>query len=166
MKMFGRSNSQMTKEEYIRDFRRSCSNNNFFWYLDGSVHTWLQFIIVVGAVVVPFLLNNSTTAKTAIPIIVSAVVAAAAALSNYFKFNERGFRRFIAFEEMSDELNSYDLREGLYSGLNEEEAFNLFFEQTKKIQRKYNQNIFFYDVSKQDQKNKSEENERPGATER
>lgn len=159
MKMFGRSNSQMTKEKYIHDLRRSCFNNNFFWYLDGSVHTWLQFIIVAGAVVVPFLLNNTSVTK-AIPTIISGVVAVAAALSTYFKFNERGFRRFIAFEEMTDELNSYDLHGGLYANLDEEKAFNLFFNRTMELKRKYNQNIFFYEVSKQNQKNESEEKEK------
>jgi hypothetical protein len=61
---------------------------------------------------------------------------------------------------MTDELNSYDLHEGPYANLDEEKAFNLFFNRTMELKRKYSQNIFFYEVSKQNQKNESEEKEK------
>ena len=159
MKLFQAHNAQMTKEEYIHDFRRRRWRHNFFWYLDGNIHTWLQFIIVGGAALVPFLLSSTSVPKT-IPTIVSGVVAIMAALSGYFKFNERSHRRFLAFEEMTEELNAYDLRQHQYREENDDRRFKLFFDRAENMRRKYTQTIFFFEEVKDNQKNEKEQNQK------
>ena len=91
-------------EEYSKYYRRSGMNI--------VAHNLLQICILVGAAVVPFLLIISSIPKL-IPTIISGVVAVAAAMSNYYKFGERGRIARLTAQELHQEYNLYDTERGI-----------------------------------------------------
>ena len=140
--------SRMTQEHYIRDFRKQIFIHQFIANVDGYTHNTLQVITIAGAAIVPFLLNISTVPKL-LPTVISGVVAVTAALLNFYKFNDRSRRRFEAYKVMSKEMNAYDLGQDRYADLDQERAFQLFFNRAEEMKLEQIQNVFFFEESKQ-----------------
>ena len=138
----------MTQEHYIRAFRKQINIHRIIANVDAYTNNTLQVITVVGAAIVPFLLNISTVPKL-LPTIISGVVAVTAALLNFYKLNDRSHRRFEAYKAMSREMNAYDLGQDRYTDLDQERAFQLFFNRASEMRFEQIQNVFFFEESKQ-----------------
>lgn len=150
LETFDEARSQMTPKKYLQGFHKETGIHHFIGTVNGLTHNILQTFIVVGAVAVPLLLNIPGVAKP-VPTIISVVVAVAAGLSKIFGFSKRSLRRFEAYEEMNKEINSYDLSQGRYAGLDKESAFALFCVRADKMRQKHRRNIFVFDEEKQSQ---------------
>jgi hypothetical protein len=117
-------------EEYSKYYQRSGMNI--------VAHNVLQICILVGAAVVPFLLIIPSIPKL-VPTIISGVVAVAVAISNYYKFGERGRIDRLTAQELHQEYNLYDTERGDYKSKTSKEALDLFLDRTEAILDKHNQ---------------------------
>jgi len=63
----------------------------------------------------------------------SGVVAVTAALANYYKLGKRSHIYRITSEGLTAEVDEYMYHTGPYQGLDEKQAFDRFFEQTRRV---------------------------------
>ena len=67
------------------------------------------------------------------------MVAVAAAMSNYYKFGERGRIDRLTAQELHQEYNLYDTERGDYKSKISKEALDLFLDRTEAILGKHDQ---------------------------
>ncbi len=130
-----------TKEKYIARMRYQYDAKRQIFFVTRVIDAAFQSIVVGGAAAVPVLLLITSIPKT-IPTIISGIVAITAALANYYKLGERSRIHRTTAQALIKQLDRYDLKLKPYKTLDEDQAFDLFVENTELIMEEHVKQIF------------------------
>ena len=101
------------------------------WRRNRIINTVLRFVAVAGAALVATLLN--TQAPKEISAIISILVVIATVTSNLSRFDQRSHINRLTAVAMEKEMRFYNLKTGVYKGVDEEKAFDHFMETIEQL---------------------------------
>ncbi|HEX6684594.1 MAG TPA: DUF4231 domain-containing protein [Candidatus Limnocylindrales bacterium] len=98
-----------------------------------SMHLWMRTVAVVGGVLVPVLINSSWQFSKLVTTVVSLIVAVAISLESVYHYREQ-WKNYRSTEQLlGHERMYFQTKTGVYSGLDENEAFKVFVERVEDL---------------------------------